>query len=136
MGGDLVMIWRPCLCNRYEAQQSLDFPPGTDANGKIDRALVGQAENIEGQLKRVFYPSDDVRFWDWPNQGGTGGGQFADPWRLWFDENDLVCLTALVAGGVPIGMDQVFALPWSNQVKGRPYFDHVELDRSTSAIPP
>ena len=128
-----MTIYRPCLCNRWEAQQSVDFPPGTDVNAKIDRALVGQAENIEGQLKRVFYPSDDTRYWDWPNQGGSGGGQYADPWRLWFDENDLVCLTALVAGGVTIGLDQVFALPWSNPVKGRPYYDHVELDRSTSA---
>jgi len=128
-----MAIYRPCLCNRYEAQRSVDFTPGTDVNSAIDRALLSAAENIEGGLKRVFYPSDDTRFFDWPAQGGTGGGQYADPWRLWLDENDLVCLTALVAGGVTLGLDQVFVLPWDNPRKYRPYYTHVELDRSTSA---
>jgi hypothetical protein len=129
------LIWRPCLCNRWEAQQSLDFPPGTDVNARVDRALLGQAENIEGQLKRVFYPSDDTRFWDWPQQGGAGpgGGTPSDPWRLVLDDNDLVCLTSLVAGGVTLGLDQLFLYPWSNPVKFRPYYSVIEIDRSTSA---
>lgn len=128
-----MTIWRPALCNRYEAQRSVDFKPGVDVNDALDRALMSAAEDIEGGLGRVFYPSDDTRYWDWPPQGGSGGGQVADPWRLWFDENDLVVLTGLVAGGVTIGMDQVFPRPWENPRKGRPYFTNIELDRSTSA---
>src|SRR5262249_19138980 len=49
------------------------------------------------------------------------------------DDNDLVCMTSLVAGGVSIGLDKVFILPWQNPVKYMPFFDHIELDRSTSA---
>lgn len=125
-------IVRPACCNRFEAQRSLDFAPGIDAASAIDRALVSVAETIEGSLHRVFYPSDDTRYWDWPNQGGSGGGQYADPWRLWFDENDIACMTSLVAGGVSIGLDQVFLRPYDNPRKQRPYFTHIELDRSTS----
>lgn len=128
-----IYIDRVAYCNRYEAQRSVDFTPGTDVNAAIDRALMSAAENIDGGLKRVFYPSDDTRFFDWPNQGGTGGGQYADPWRLWLDDNDLVCLTSLVSGGVTITLDQVFVQPWSNPVKGRPFFSYIELDRATNA---
>lgn len=128
-----MSIYRVAYCNRYEAQQSVDFAPGVDINARVDRALVDHAENIDAQMKRVFYPSDDIRFFDWPSQGGTGGGQYADPWRLWFDDNDLTCLTSLVAGGVTIGLDQVFVAPWENPRKGKPYYSRIELDRSTSA---
>lgn len=127
-------IVRPAYCNRFEAQRSLDFAPGADSSASIDRALISVAETIEGAdgIHRVFFPSDDTRYFDWPNQGGSGGGQYADPWRLWLDENDIACMTQLVAGGVSIGLDQVFLRPYDNPRKQRPYFTHLELDRSTS----
>lgn len=128
-----MTIWRPACCNRWEAMRALDFAPGVDVNAQVDRGLVSSAENIEGQLKRVFFPSDDTRFFDWPPQGGTGGGQYADPWRLWFDDNDIVCMTSLVAGGVPLGLNQLFLAPWENPRKYKPYYTRVEIDRSTSA---
>lgn len=125
-------IVRPAYCNRFEAQRSLDFAPGGDAAAVIDRALISVAETIEGApgIQRVFYPSDDTRYFDWPNQGGTQGGQYADPWRWWADDNDLVCLTELVSGGVTLPLDQVFLAPWDNPRKGRPYFSRIELDRA------
>jgi len=130
-----MTIWQMCYSNRYEAQRGVGFHPGVDANTAIDRALMTAKETIEGGLKRRFYPSDDTRFWDWPPQGGSGpsGGTPADPWRLPLDDNDLVCLTAMVAGGLTIGLDQLFPYPWSNPAKGRPYFTALEIDRSTSA---
>lgn len=128
-----IYIYRPGYSNRYEAQRSLDFPPGVDVNARIDRATISAAENIDGQLKRVFFPSDDTRYFDWPNQGGTGGGQYANPWNLRLNDNDLVCLATLVAGGVTITLDQVFMMEWSNPVKGIPCFPGISLDRSTSA---
>jgi hypothetical protein len=128
-----IYINRPAYCNRYEAQRSLDFVPGVDVNAKIDRALIGTAENIDGHMHRVFFPSDDTRFFDWPTQGGTGGGQYADPWRLWLDDNDLVCLNSLVAGGVNLTLDTLFVAPWDNPRKGKPYYTRIEIDRSTNA---
>lgn len=128
-----MTIFRPCLCNRYEVQRSVDFHPGVDVNDAIDRALISATEDIEGGLGRTFFPSDDTRYWDWPSQGNSGGGQTADPWRLWLDENDLVCMTALVAGGVSITLDKLFLRPWDNPRKYRPYYTNIEIDRSTSA---
>lgn len=125
-------IVRPAYCSRWEAQRSVDFDPGVDVNSAVDRALISTAENIDGHMHRVFWPSDDTRWFDWPSQGASGGGQYADPWRLWLDENDLACLTQLVSGGVTLGLDQVFARPYDNPLKGRPYFTFIELDRSFS----
>lgn len=128
-----MSIFRPAYCNRFEPMRALDFAPGVDVTAQVDRALGDAAENIEGALKRVFYPSDDTRWFDWPSQGGTGGGQYADPWRLWFDDNDLVCMTQLVAGGVSLGLNQLFLAPWDNPRKYKPYYTRVEIDRATSA---
>lgn len=125
-----MSIYRVAYCNRYEPMRALDFPPGIDVISAVDRALTDVAENIDGNLHRVFFPSDDTRYFDWPTQGMSGGGQIADPWRYWLDENDLACMTSLVAGGVTITLDQVFARPWDNPVKGRPYYTAIELDRS------
>lgn len=125
-----IYINRPGYSNRYEAQRSLDFAPGIDVNARIDRATISAAENIDGQLKRVFFPSDDVRYFDWPNQGGSGGGQYAPPWRLYLDDNDIACMTTLVAGGVTIPLSAVFLQPVNNPQKGKPYYTYLELDRS------
>ncbi len=126
------MISRVCYSNRTEAQRSIDFKDGLDTNAALDRALMSAADNIDGQFHRVFYPSDDTRWFDWPNQGGSGGGQYAEPWRLWFNENDVVVLTGLVTGGVTIPLSAVFLEPVNNPQKGRPFYSYLELDRSQS----
>jgi hypothetical protein len=128
-----VTITRVAYCNRTDAQRSLDLKDGLDVNAALDRALTSAAENIDAHLHRVFYPSDDTRYFDWPNQGGSGGGQYAEPWRLWFDENDAVCLTALVTGGTTIPLNQVFLEPVNNPQKLKPYYTYLELDRSSTA---
>lgn len=127
-----MTISRVCYCNRTEAQRSIDFKDGLDANSALDRALTSAAENIDGQLHRVFYPSDDTRWFDWPPQGGEGGGQYAEPWRIYLDDNDLTCLTALVSGGVSIPLTAIYPGPANNPRKGRPYYSKIELDRAQS----
>jgi hypothetical protein len=133
LGGGLVTISRVAYCNRTEAQRSIDFKDGLDTNAALDRALMSAADNIDGQFHRVFYPSDDTRYFDWPNAGGSGGGQYAEPWRLWFNENDVTVLTALVTGGTTIPLNQVFLEPVNNPQKGRPFYLYLELDRSSTA---
>jgi hypothetical protein len=133
VGGELVVsIYRITYCNRSEAQMAVDFKPGLDVNAALDRAMLSAAENIEGHFHRVFYPSDDTRYFDWPSQGGSGGGQYAEPWRLWLDDNDIACLTTLVSGGVTIPLSAVFLEPVNNPRKGRPFYSYLELDRSQS----
>jgi hypothetical protein len=123
------VIDRPCYCNADEAARSIDFKPGVDEAAALARALTSSAENIDGQMKRVFYPRDAARFFDWPNQGGSGGGQYADPWRLWFDQYDMVCMTGFVTGGQSIPLNQVFLEP----VNLGPPYTYMELDRSSNA---
>jgi hypothetical protein len=127
LGGDLVMIVRPCYCNRNDVKRALDFE-GIAAidNDRLDRALQTVADTIEGQLHRVFYPIDTVRPWDWPNF------QYANPWRLWFDQWDLVAATAIESPpGAQIPLYQVFLRP-VNRKPGFP-FEWMEIDRSTTA---
>ncbi len=127
------MISRVAYCNRTEAQRSLDLKEGLDVNAALDRAIVSASDNIDGDMKRVFFPSDDSRFFDWPNAGGSGGGQYAEPWRLWLDDNDIAVLTAAASGGVTIPLNQVFLEPVNNPQKGRPFYTYLELDRSSNA---
>ena len=113
--------------------RALDFSPGVDVNSQVDRGLVSAAENIEAHMHRVFFPSDDTRYFDWPNWGDRGGGQYANPWNVYLDDDDLTCLTGLVGGGVTITLDKVFLAPWSNPRKRKPYFTKLSLDVSTNA---
>ena len=94
--------------------------------------MASAADNIDGHMHRVFYPSDDTRYFDWPAQGGSGGGQYAEPWRMWFNENDLVVLTQLVSGGVTIPLSAIYLEPVNNPQKLRPFYSYLELDRSQS----
>lgn len=127
-----MTIFRPCYNNRSEAQRSIDFKDGIDVNAALDRANQSAADNIDGDMKRVFFPSDDTRFFDWPAQSGTGGGQYAEPWKLYLDDNDIACLNQLVSGGVTIPLTAIFLYPPSNPQKGKPYFNEIQLDRSQS----
>jgi hypothetical protein len=127
-----MTISRACYANRTDIQRSIDFKDGLDVNAALDRANMSAADNIDGQMHRVFFPSDDTRYFDWPAQGGSGGGQYAEPWRLYLNENDLTVMTSLVSGGVTIPLNAVYLEPVNNPQKGRPFYTYLELDRSQS----
>jgi len=120
-------------CSRDDAQRSVDFKDGVDVLPAIDRALMTATENIEYNLHRTFVPFDGTVYFDWPNQGGSGGGQYAWPWRLWFDQYDCTVLTNLTTGGVVIPLNQVFLEPVNNPLKLRNFYEYLELDRSSTA---
>ena len=125
-----MTITRPCYSNADETARSLDFKPGVNVQDALNRALQSSAENIDGHLHRVFYPWDTTFWWDWPNQGGSGGGQYASPWRLWFDQWDCCYLGAFASGGNAIPTSAIFLEP-VNRKPGWPY-EYLELDRSQS----
>lgn len=125
------MITRVCYTSRSEMQRAVQFQDGVDQDAAADRANESAADNIDAQLHRRFYPNDVTRYFDWPNQGGSGGGQYADPWRLWFDQYDVVVLTALNSGGTSIPLNQVFLEP-VNREEWEPA-EYLELDRSSTA---
>ena len=125
------MISRVCYTSRAEMQRAVQFADGVDQDSAADRAIETAADNIDAQLHRRFYPNDATRYFDWPNQGGSGGGQYADPWRLWLDQYDVVVLTSLVTGSVTIPLNQVFLEP-VNREEWEPA-EYLELDRSSTA---
>lgn len=128
-----MTITRACYCSRQQAMRAVDFHDGVDQNDAADRAIQTASTNIDRQMHRRFYPNDATIYADWPNQGGSGGGQYVNPWRLWLDQFDCVVLTSLVTGGVTIPLSQVFLEPVNHPAEGKNYYEYIELDRSTSA---
>lgn len=128
-----MTVTRMTYCSRQVAMRAIDFRDGIDQNEAADRAIETGAWNIDRQMHRRFYPNDATVYADWPNQGGSGGGQYAYPWRLWLDQFDCTVLTGLVTGGVAIPLNQVFLEPVNNPVEGKPFYEYLELDRSSTA---
>jgi hypothetical protein len=121
------MITRPCYCNRDDAARSIDFKSGIDVNAALDRALQSASDSIEGHLHRVFYPRDTTYKFDWPNN------QYAPPWKLWFDQWDLVTATQVQSpSGTTLTLGNLIFRP-VNRRPGWPY-TYVEIDRSTSTF--
>lgn len=121
-----MTVSRACYCNREECQRSIDFADTQITNAQLDRAIEAAADTIDAELHRVFYPNDATLRFDWPNY------QYAAPWRLWFDQWDLVSLTTLESpAGTVIPSADVFLRPL-NRRPGWPC-TYMELDRSTTA---
>jgi hypothetical protein len=121
------VIYRPCYATREEVKRAADFQYSAYANSRIDRNIQSGSDNIEDITNRRFYPEDDTRKFDYPNNS------YAPPWRLWFDGNE-IAVSPLVSlksanGTVTIPSSSYFLEPvWG------PPFTRVSLNRSTSAI--
>jgi hypothetical protein len=113
----------PWLATREEVKAELDVKETARSNARIDRALADATEAVHGLCHRIFYPVVATRYFDWP------GPQYARPWRLWLDANELISVTTLTSGGVTIAASDYFLEP--NQY-GPPY-NRVEIDLDSSA---
>lgn len=88
-------ITEPCYCTREEVKTATDFQGTAYNNVQIDRAIQAASRDIDSQMKRKFYIEDTTRYFDWPAQGGQGGGFVTYPWKIYFDRNDLISLTSI-----------------------------------------
>jgi hypothetical protein len=122
-----MTVYEPAYCSREDAQRAIDFKDGitTEVQYKTDRAIQSISRNIEGHLHRLFYPWDGVKWFDFPNYS------YAQPWELFLDRNDVLCLTNFSSGGVAIPLNTCFLRP-ANKRPGFPW-TKIELDRSTSS---
>lgn len=121
-----MAIYDVGYCNRDDVKTATDMKGTAYNNAQIDRALQEASRTIEGHLHRKFYPFDGFKFFDWPPQGGQGGGQITYPWRLWMDANDLVSISSLES---PVGTSLNTAyVNLEPQGYGPPY-TYVELQR-------
>lgn len=121
----MELISRMGYCTREAVKAALDIKETARVNEQVDRAIVTAAENIEGFLHRKFYPEDTTRYFDWPNYA------YASPWRLWFNQYDLVNATQVTSGGVAISLGNIFFEP-ANKEADEPY-EWMELNRSSTA---
>ena len=113
----------PWYASREEIKAELDVKETARSNARIDRALADATEAVHGLCHRVFYPEQDIRYFDWP------GPQYARPWRLWLDANEVISVTTLASGGTTIVAADYFLEP--NQY-GPPY-NRIEIDLDSSA---
>lgn len=120
----MELISRVAYCTREDVKRALDFQETARVNEQVDRAIVNAAENIEGFMHRRFFPEDSTKYFDWPNY------QYAYPWRLWFDQYDLVTATSVTSGGQAIPLDNIFFEP-VNKEPEEP-FTYLELNRSSN----
>lgn len=115
----MVTWW---YATREDVKSAGDIAETARNNAQIDRAIAASTGVIDGRLHRSFAPVTATRTFDWPNR------QYARPWRLWLDANELVSATALVSAGTTISAADYFLRPDT----GPPY-NRVEIDLDSSA---
>lgn len=108
---------------REDVQRALDSKLTARNNAQIDRALESASRGVDALCHRRFYPEHDTRSWDWPNQ------QYARPWRLWLDDNELISVTTLASGGTTIAASDYFLEP----NRGGPPYNRLEIDLDSTA---
>lgn len=108
----------PWYATRESVKTTLDVAETARNNAQVDRAIDAASRSAEGLLHRIFYPHIATKYFDWPN------GQYARAWRMWLGQNELISLSALVAGGTTIVPADYFLEP--NEY-GPPY-DRIEMD--------
>lgn len=110
-------------CTREDVKRALDIKTTAFANDRVDRAIDSATEDVEGQLRRKFYPNDTTHTFDWLDH------QFSLTWRLWLDQREMaVAPTKVLSNSVDITTN-VFARPDVG-----PPFDRLEIDLGTSSM--
>lgn len=117
------MATLPVYATVEDVKESLDIKETARADKRVMRALQNASRSVEGLCHRRFYPETATRYFDWPN------GQYARPWRLWLDDNELISVTTLASGGVTIGSGDYFLEP---NTSGPPY-NRLEVDLGSSS---
>jgi hypothetical protein len=113
----------PVYCTREDVTGALDVKLTARSYRQVDRAVQSGTRSVEGLLHRTFRPVTATRYFDWPNH------QYARAYRLWLDANELVSVSALVAGGVTIPASDYFLEPANY---GPPY-NRIEIDLASSS---
>jgi hypothetical protein len=115
-------VW---YCTREDVKRALDIKETARTDGQVDRAIASSSGGVEGLLHRRFYPWTGTRYFDWPNH------QYARPWRLWLDDNELISVTTLATGGTVIPASDYF--PRRSDMRDEPPYTHIEVDLDSSA---
>lgn len=116
------MITTPVYATREDVKRATDVASTARYNSQIDRELDSASRLIDGQMRRVFYPTLATRTLDWLDH------QYSLTWRAWLDANEMAAPpTQVLSGGVDI-TSGIMARPDT----GPPY-TRLEIDLSTDA---
>jgi len=121
-----MTVSRTCYCTREDVQRALDVKSTARNATQIDRIITDVAESVEGQMRRVFYPTYGVRKFDWPNLTSNVPGF---PWRIYLDQNELISLDLLVSGGVTIPAGNYLLEP----VNDGPPYTRIDINLGTTS---
>ena len=113
----------PIYATLEDTKRALDVAETARSDDQVLRALESGSRSIESLTHRRFYPLLATRYFDWPNR------QYARPWRLWLDDQELISVTTLLAGGVTIPSTDYFLEPANT---GPPY-TRIEIDLSSGS---
>lgn len=92
-GTGMAIVNQPCYCTREMVRRALDVKQASYTNEQVDRAICSAADAVEDTTGRRFYTQYKTNKWDWPNF------QYAYPWRVWLDKNELAApATSIVSG--------------------------------------
>jgi hypothetical protein len=112
-------------CTREDVQDAFDVREAAHRSAQIDQAIASASDDIDGWLNRHKHglaPVNAIRYFDWP-------GRDSRAWRLWLDENELVSVTTLTAGGTAIASGDYFLEP----VNSGPPYTYIEIDLDSQA---
>ncbi len=125
----MATVFRPCYCTREEVRRASEFKYAAYANERIDRAILSAADAVEGLTQRRFYPEDRTVKKDWPNF------QYAYPWRVWLDKDELAAQPTQVVTGslnpVPTVIPSTDYI--AHPINTGPPFRSIELRRDKSS---
>ena len=113
-------------CTRESVQDAFDVREAAHRSAQIDDAIRSASDDIDGWLNRHKHglaPRTATRYFPWPARN------YSLAWRLWLDENELVSITSLTAGGTVIASSDYFLEP----VNSGPPYTHIELDLNSQA---
>lgn len=113
-------IW---LCTRESVRMAVDAQDSPRVNAQIDRACAKGTEAVQDLCHRTFIPTLRTISLPWPSLTNRGGH------RIWLDDNEIISLTTMTAGGVVIASADRFL---ESDAYGPPY-DSVEIDRDSAA---
>jgi len=111
---------------RESVQDAFDIREAAHRSAQIDDAIASASDDIDGWLNRHKHglaPRTATRYFPWPVR------DYSPAWRLWLDENELISVTTLTAGGTVITSGDYFLEP----VNSGPPYTHIEIDLDSTA---
>lgn len=117
---------RVFYCTRESVQDAFDVREAAHRSAQIDDAIASASDDIDGWLNRHKHglaPRTATRYFPWPARN------YAPAWKLWLDENELISVTTLTAGGTVITSADYFLEP----VNSGPPYTSIEIDLDSTA---